>query len=363
MSLSLILAACALMSGPGPSELTPSPAAPTLVATGPAVQPDTPTPAPTASPTPIPFTIAFVARVGSARPGSIAALSLQGAQVAASAQSAQLDVIDLDAISSNDPDLALRQAAGDGPGLLIVAGAELADAARSVAADFPDLPVIGVDQPAAGLPANYFVVGGPDNRIDQEGFLGGMLAGLLTEARKVGIVVVAGTLDGRLYATGFLHGVRFTCGDCEVRTVELDSPSNLSEGEGTASRLKNAGVDVMFAAAGEAGDSGLGAASALGVGSIGTGYDHVAASGGDPLVLGSVLRRPDLTLPGVVAALIAGKRPPPSPFSLANGSLSLSENLGPAVSPAIVNVIGDTLPDLASGLLDTGVDLSTGGEQ
>lgn len=368
LPLSAVLAACAVLSSGLETETpTSAPVAPTLAAT------ELPRPTlvptgeacciPTPSPTPVPLTIAFVGRVSSGKPGSIVALSLQGAQVAASAHSAQLEVIDVDAVNPTAPAAAVRLAAEGGPAVVIVAGSELAEAARNVAADFPSVKFVGVDQPAVDSLANYFTLGDPGNRLDEEGFLAGTLAGLVTEAHTVGIVVMGGTLEGRLYANGFLHGVRYFCGDCEVRTIELNDPSDAAAGEGTATRLKNAGVDVMFAAAGAAGESGLGAATPLGVWVIGLGYDRVTASNGDPLVLGSVLRRPDLTLPIVVAALIAGQTPPHDPFALANGSISLSENVGPDVSPAMMKLIGDTISYLASGLLDTGVDLTTGEEK
>src|SRR5512134_3875681 len=182
LALSAALAACALLS-PGVEKPTPTPAS---IAPAAAVTESPPTPgtgvqptAPTASPSPVPLSLAFVARVSSARPGSIAALSLQGAQVAASAHSAQLDVVDVDLLNPDDPAGAVRQAAARSPAVVIVAGAGLSEATRTVAAEFPSIPFVGIDQPTISPVSNCFVVGDPGNRLDEEGFLAGMLAGLV----------------------------------------------------------------------------------------------------------------------------------------------------------------------------------------
>lgn len=367
--LAVGLAACALGSidGGGPEDTPPAPATqpPTLEsATTDAPAPSTVEPPPVAATAPTSITVGFVARAANSPPGSIPALSRDGMQIAASMDSAlfQLDVIEIDALNSADPDAALTQAVGRGHKLIVVAGADLAEAAHRAAQAHPEIIFVGVDQPADDALANYYTLGGSGDRLDQEGFLAGALAGYVTKARIVGIVVLANTREGKLYANGFTHGLRYACGDCKLWTIELESAADLVAGAGTAGRLKNVNVDVMFAAAGEAGDAGLEAAATQGMWVIGAGQDYALTlpSAADR-VLGSVLRRPDLTLPSLITGLLSGAPPARSlPFDLANGNLTLAPTFGPDVSPAVVQLMDDLTQQLASGLLDTGVDPATG---
>ncbi|MBM4423504.1 MAG: BMP family ABC transporter substrate-binding protein [Chloroflexi bacterium] len=353
--LAVALTACATPS-PGLGESTPAlaPVVPTvepLPASAPTLEP---------SPTPAPTLIGFVGHIASAPAGSIAALSLEGAHIAAAAHLAQLDVVDIDALDSADPAAAIGMTAERGAIIIIVAGSELADAARAAAQNYPAIKFVGVDQPADDSLANYFTLGEPGDRLDEEAFLAGALAGLVTTEREVGIAVVGGERESKLYENGFRHGVRYTCGDCELWVVTLTDPNDTVAGTESAARLQRARVDVMFAASGPAGDSGLEAAAALGMWVIWSGRDLTAAT---DRALGSILRRPDLSLPGLIGLILNGESPPHAAFALANGNLSLAENFGPDVSPAVIQLMSDVVAQLSSGALDTGVDLAAGEEK
>ncbi|MBI3244603.1 MAG: BMP family ABC transporter substrate-binding protein [Chloroflexi bacterium] len=362
--LIIAFSACAFGSidGNGPnatpagatSEPPPSEAAPT--------QSPTVEPPPTAPPVST-VTVGFVARAANAPAGSIPALSLNGMQLVASTNSAlfQLDLIEIEALDSADPEAAIAMAVGHGDTIIVVAGADLAEVTRNAAQAHPEATFVGVDQPGDETLANYYTLGGPGSRLDQEGFVAGALAGYVTQERIVGLVVVANTLEGKLYTNGFTHGLRYACGDCKLWTIELENTTDLETGAGTAARLKEVKADVIFAAAGEAGNAGLEAAAAQGTWVIGLGQDEAATlTVGADKVLNSVLRRPDLLLPSVIMNLLAGTPPAKSiPFDLANG-LSLASNFGPNVSPAVAGLMDELLPQLASGFLDTGVDPATG---
>jgi hypothetical protein len=68
-----------------------------------------------------------------------------------------------------------------------------------------------------------------------------------------------------------------------------------------------------------------------------------------------------LTLPSLITGLLSGAPPAKSlPFDLANGNLTLAPTFGPDVSPAVVQLMDELIQQLASGLLDTGVDPATG---
>jgi basic membrane protein A len=312
----------------------------------------------------VPITIGFVGHVSSASSGSIAALSLEGAQIAAAAHSAQLDVVDIDTMNSADPAVAIRMAADRSPAIVVVAGNDLSEATRDAARQYPAIKFVGVDQSAIDSLANYFVIGEPGNRPDEEAFLAGALAGFMTQEHEVGIVVIGGTREGRMHENGFRHGLRYSCGKCELWVVTLNDPDDIVAGADTADRLRRARVDVMFAAAGRAGESGLEAATTQGMWVIGRGSDlTMAMSIGSEHVLASVIRRPDISLPAIIGALLAGETPPQIPFALANGNISLAENFGPDVSPAVIKLMSDIMTQLATGALDTGIDPATGEER
>src|SRR3990172_4109208 len=177
-------------------------------------------------------------------------------------------------VDSADPVAAFRMAAGRGDAIIIVVGAELADATRTAALEYPDIIFVGVDQPEENAPPNLFIIGGRGNRTDQEGFLAGALAGYVSSTRIAGAVVEGGTLDGKKYANGFTHGLRYSCGDCQLVVIELANKTDLEAGAGTAARLQNVNADVMFAAAGEAGEAALEAAAARGIWIVGVGRDY-----------------------------------------------------------------------------------------
>ncbi len=283
-------------------------------------------------------------------------------QTAAASNSALwiLDSIDIDALDSADPTAAIRMAAGRGDSIIIVAGAELADATRNAALEYPDITFIGVDQSEENAPSNLLIIGGTMNRADEEGFLAGALAGYVSSTGIVGAVVEGGTLDGKKYANGYLHGLRYSCGDCQLFVIELENTTDLEAGAGTAARLQNVNTDVMFAAAGEAGEAALEAAAAREMWIVGVGRDY-AITVPDARALPGLLRRPDLSLLPLITSLLAGNKPAtPFPFSLENGNITLSANYTAEVSPAVIRLMDDLIPRLASGELDTGVDPATG---
>ena len=320
----------------------------------------TPTIAP--SPTLSVPVVGLVGHFATAPAGSVSALTFDGMQTAAASNSALwiLDSIDIDALDSADPAAALRMAAGRGDAIIIVVGANLADATRTAALDYPDIIFVGVDQPEENAPPNVYLIGGAGSRADQEGFLAGALAGYVSSTRIVGAVVEGGALDGKKYVNGFTHGLRYACGDCQLFVIELQNTTDLEAGAGTAARLQNVNADVMFAAAGEAGEAALEAAAARGLWFVGVGRDY-ALTTPDARALPGLLRRPDLSLLPLITSLLAGNEPgTPFPFSLENGNITLSANYSAEVSPAVIRLMDDLIPRLASGELDTGVDPATG---
>jgi len=361
--LSVFISACALTSnGLDDPTRTPAFGGPALTATAES-QPATLAPtAPVIEPSPtVPApSVAIVGNLTGAAPGSLAALSLQGLQVAVAAHSLQLDSVDL---AGGDPATVIHQAAQAGNVIVVVVGSDLAQATRDTARDFPAVKFVGVDQALTDSLPNYVVIGDPGNRLDEEGFLAGALAGLITQQHKIGLLTQTATLSGLLYKNGFIHGLRYTCGECALTAYEVEDLNDTGKAQKIASDFKSVQADVIFAAAGPAGDAAVEAATAQGLWVISLQQDLTSTPEATALSLGSILRRPDLVLPDLIGALLNGETPASVPFSLANGTLTYGDTFGPAVSPAVIQYLAALTPQLASGTLDTGVDLTTGAEK
>lgn len=334
-----------------------------------AAQPTTHTASATTAPTAAPAapSVGLVGRFANSPKGSVAALAFEGMRAAASSNSARytLNAIDLDALDSADPHAAIEMSVGQGDKIVIVVGADLVEATAGAAAKHAEVQFISVDQSHDNPPPNLFALGGSGSRLDEEGFLAGALAGFVTKARIVGVVVGGGTTQGKVYQNGFAHGLRYSCGDCQLWSIELDDDADRDAGAETAARLKSVNADVIFAAAGEAGEAGLEAAAAQGMWVIGAGRDYSQTlSAGKDRVLGSVLRRPELSLPMLLNALLGGNTTDRAlPFSLANGNITMASQYGPDVSPAVINLMNDLISKLSAGELDTGIDPTTGEEK
>jgi basic membrane protein A len=310
--------------------------------------------------------VGLVGRFANAGEGSVAAFTLNGMQTAASTDAAlyTLDIVDLDATDSADPNSAIQMTIGRGASVVVVAGAEYTDATRNAAQSNPNVKFVLVDESnpsGASTLQNLFAVGGAGNRADQSGFLAGALAGYVTQAHIAGVVTVGNTLEGRLYGNGFQQGLRYSCGDCTLWPIELANADDLEAGQGTAARLINVKVDVMAAFAGAAGEAGVAKAAAQGVWVIGS-HDDLAQTlpSARERVLASLLYRPDVSLPALVNEVLAGGPVAARPFNLADGTITFSSEFGPDVSPAVIELLASTIDQLASGALDTGVDPLTG---
>lgn len=311
--------------------------------------------------------VGLVGRFANASDGSVAAFTLSGMQAAASTNTAlyTLDVVNIDATNSADPNSAIQMTLGRGATIVVVVGVEFADAAQTAAQSNPNVKFVLVDESnpsGASTLQNLFSIGGSGNRADQAGFLAGSLAGYVSQAHIVGVVTIANTLEGKLYRNGFQQGLKYSCGDCTLWPIELDNAGDLEAGKGTAARLINVKVDVMAAFAGAAGEAGLAEGAAQGVWVIGSNRDLAQTLPSTrERALASILYRPDVSLPAFINELLAGNPSTTSrSFSLTDGAITFSPEFGPDVSPAVIELLASEIDQLASGTLDTGVDPLTG---
>lgn len=268
------------------------------------------------------------------------------------------------------PEAAIMDRVAAGDDVIVTLGDSLAENTRKAAALYSNVVFIGVLQPEAESVPDLIILGGKKSRQDQIGFIAGAMAGLQTETRVVGSVVPSGEASGLKYANGFLHGVRLTCGQCDVWSIDLEEYADVSEGSSAAHRLRNINVDTVFAAPGTAGDAAIRAAALSGVSVIGVGQDYYAklytsdGVDGADLVLGSIIYRPDVLLDAILQDLVSGKRSSgPIPFSFGSGTLDIIIPVGSPLSPAARDITSNIVSRIASGVLSTGVDPLSGEEQ
>jgi hypothetical protein len=140
----------------------------------------------------------------------------------------------------------------------------------------------------AGLQAggNLTVVGGGGAQADQQGFIAGYLAAVVTPDWRAGVISVADTPEGQGARQGFLAGVEYFCGLCNpyyppflAYPLYAELPAGTTDWQAAADLLIQNAVDTIYIAPGT-GDASLAAQLAnAGKLLIGTGAPPPEAAG------------------------------------------------------------------------------------
>lgn len=83
-----------------------------------------------------------------------------------------------------------------------------------IAPRFPQVHFFVIDVPSAESAANVSVIGRLGGRADQQGFIAGYLAAVITHDWRIGVLTPAGSNAGKAARLGFIHGAIFYCGLC-----------------------------------------------------------------------------------------------------------------------------------------------------
>lgn len=252
----------------------------------------------------------------------------------------------------------------EGPVAVVSVSAELSPQEWLVLAQqYPEtyFAILGPPEAGAEIPANLLIVGGPEGREDQAGFLAGVTAGLATKTQHVALFSDTATAVGLKYRNGFAAGVRYACPRCRLEVIELSAFSELIFAEALGQKHALLGADVIFAAAGDAGTFALAGAAQNGA--------WVIASDDSPLpdserLLTRVALSPPAALESVLADFAAGRpRSGVAPLSLANGGIVLAPIRAGVLSPLDLQDIESVKQRLTEGVLETGIDPLTGEEK
>ncbi len=210
---------------------------------------------------------------------------------------------------------------------------------------------------------NLTTIGAGGIRYDQQGFIAGVIAAMLSDDWRVGTISVADTVEGQAARTGFLNGVIYFCGLCRAAhppfyeyplTMELPSTATSAEWQEAANYMVDHAVQTVYIYP-KAGDETM-------LSTLAEAKVNIISSGEPPQAARAswVVSLTSDELP-LIQSQAAG---------LLDGSLSGGRSLeipieftqiNPALfTPGKQRLAQQILTDLQTGSIDTSVDLTTG---
>lgn len=231
----------------------------------------------------------------------------------------------------------------------------------NLAAANPQVQFLTVGMDAAQTGPNLSSIEAQASRIDQQGFLAGYLAAIITPNWRVGVISRADTTEGKAARSGFINGAIFFCGLCRPAYppfVQYPLYAELAGGAGQAEQ--QAAADILLANAVQTVYLAPGAGDAFlteylvqaGVNLIGgeTPTDPLRASW-----VATIRADQAQAIRQVWSKLLSGA----GSFS-ESASLTLTDVNPALLSPGRQRLVENMLADLLAGYVDTGIDPQTG---
>jgi basic membrane protein A and related proteins len=187
---------------------------------------------------------------------------------------------------------------------VVTLGYLYADAVKQVAPQFPEAHFIHIEGDVSGPNVASF-----DFKSEEGGFLAGLVAGLFTRTKKVGVVSGMDIPPVVAYISGFQAGMKTAEKErgqvLEAFVTSVGSFNDPVKGKSLARTLSDQGVDVIFRAAGNSGIGVLEAAKDTnGVYIVAEDLDLDADFPGK--VLTSTLKRMDVAVYSALQGLVKG---------------------------------------------------------
>jgi phosphate/phosphite/phosphonate ABC transporter binding protein len=260
----------------------------------------------------------------------------------------------------------VEQFVDEGYNMIVTVGFMMGETTQKEAEANPDLNFAIVDFSYDPAIPN---VQGLVFREDQAGFLGGVLAGMMSESKTVGIVAGMEIPPVKKFRNGYENGVKYICPDCNTIGVYIDSFTDPARGKAAAESQIAEGADVIFGAGGPTGSGGILGAAQQGVWVIGVDQDEYfttfkggAEAGADKL-LSSAMKRVDVAVYSAVKDAFedtfeGGTRV----FDAASDGVGLApyHDAEGAIPQEAKDAVNEAFALLAEGTLDTGVDPVSG---
>lgn len=232
------------------------------------------------------FTYALVTP-GAAGDGGFIDTAIAGTQRAEAELGVTGRVVEAESVSQQES--VLRSTVATHPDIILAPGLD-PDSLLAVATENPDQ--------LFGVPSDIFADELPDNvqaySIDmhEASFLGGYVAGSLTETKQVGVVLGIDNPGLNQFYYGFRQGVLDACAECTVTPTYLNGEfSDPAVGQEAALALYQGGADIVYAVAGLSGQGVFAAAEQQGAFAIGVDSDQDGDAPGT--VITSVMKRVD----------------------------------------------------------------------
>ena len=161
----------------------------------------------------------------------------------------------------DDAAAAIRDYASKGYDIVIAHGSQYGSSLQEIAPDFPNTVFAwGTTVDTFGMPNVHAY----EAASDQGGYVNGVMAGMLTESKIIGVVGPIETGDAKLYVDGFVAGVKSVDPSIDVRVTYIGSFSDIALAAEAANTHISAGADILTGSAqmvvgaiGKAEESGL----------------------------------------------------------------------------------------------------------
>lgn len=242
----------------------------------------------------------------------------------------------------------------------IVAALPPLDSLENMASSNTSIQFIGLGFANLKPAANLSLIDA-GSRPDQQGFMAGVIAAILTEDWRVGAITLSDTPAGKAAGLGFQNGVVYFCGLCRPKNppyvaypvvVQLSSQASQADGQAAIQSLVSQAVKTVFVFPGAGDDALLAALDQAGIHIIG---GVPPASSHQANWIASL--QPDLlsAFENAWPQVLSGK-----------GSLQLQSDLvitdinQDLFSPGRQDLARKIMGDLLAGAIDTRVDPLTG---
>jgi basic membrane protein A len=289
---------------------------------GPSRPASTSTPNPNATPRPV-RSIVLVSAIGQDADGTPSNLAWQAVQEAGDGQGAKTSRVQ--PLTRTELTGGIAKAAEGGATIVVAVGPEATQAVLAAGSAHPDVVflLLGAGIPS-DAPANVHAVVFDEG---EAGYLAGMVAASVSDAKKVGFVGdVQGDASSAGFAAGFTSGVQEGDTSAVPAVAYAGRIGDPQHGGSAATILLKAGADVVSAMAGLSGDGALRTACAAGakVVAVDTDASLILPDLNSCLVV-SVLFHYDVAVSNAIAGYAAGDDLPATIVGdVSNGCIGLS---------------------------------------
>lgn len=198
--------------------------------------------------------------------------------------------------------------------VVIGVGQVLGDALGDIAATHSGTRFIGIDAAPGPTHDSTWPTNGESLFFaeDQQGYLAGVMAALVSQSRNVGVVGgLALVPQVESAVEGFLHGAAATTPGITVQFAYTTSFSNPAQGGAAAKAMIAKGADVIFSTGSATGDGALLAACKAGVTAIGSNTDQaLSLPAAAPCLISSAMKNVLGALTGALLRLAGGSFSP-----------------------------------------------------